>query len=135
MNCPRCGSELFRTGLGQCPECLEDLTGPPAPPGATARLTCVGCPKGGEFGRAYPITESRAVVGRGNRAAIKIDDPRISREHLVLEQSGGTWFVKELSPSNPTRLDHHWMHPGERRELHGSEVLRIGETYLRFEAA
>jgi hypothetical protein len=50
---------------------------------------------------------------------VVVEDPSVSRTHLLLEQLGGTWFVEDLGSRNGTYLN------GQR--ITGRRVVRPGD--------
>ena len=82
---------------------------------------------GVEGGRRIRIT-GRTTVGRGDEAALLIDDPEISRAHAVLGPTGEGLEIKDLGSLNGT-----WVN-GERISgptmLAAGDVVRIGTTRI-----
>jgi pSer/pThr/pTyr-binding forkhead associated (FHA) protein len=83
---------------------------------------------GGEV--EFPLEGDVLEVGREEGAAIRVDEPLVSRRHARLERRGDAWVVVDLGSTNFTRVN------GERvlreRELvHGDEV-RLGRALCRF---
>jgi len=71
-------------------------------------------------GRALlPIGSSRCTVGSSTESDLVVDDPSVSRTHLLLEQLGGAWFVEDLGSRNGTYLK------GQR--IMGRRVVRPGD--------
>jgi pSer/pThr/pTyr-binding forkhead associated (FHA) protein len=71
---------------------------------------------------AFPLDGEALEVGRDEDAAIRLDEPLVSRRHARIEKRGDSWVVMDLGSTNFTRVN------GERlrreRELaHGDEVL------------
>ncbi|MGY1632368.1 FtsK/SpoIIIE domain-containing protein [Geodermatophilus sp. SYSU D01186] len=60
---------------------------------------------GPEAGRALPLSRGRQVVGRGGAADIPLDDPDVSRRHLLVEVGSGELSVTDLGSTNGSRLD------------------------------
>ncbi len=69
-------------------------------------------------------------VGRDEEAAIRVDEPLVSRRHARLERRGEAWVVVDLGSTNFTRVN------GERlrreRELTHGDELRFGRAKCRF---
>lgn len=68
---------------------------------AAGRLTYV------ESGRASTMTVNpgeQVLIGRDPGARIRLSDPRVSRQHAIVQRSGNDWVVRDLGATNPTRL-------------------------------
>jgi hypothetical protein len=46
----------------------------------------------------------QVMIGRGVTAGVRLSDPKVSREHATITFSGGSWLVRDLGATNPTRL-------------------------------
>ena len=56
-------------------------------------------------GQAYEVTKERFVVGRGGRASdLSIDDPGVSRQHALIEQVGGAYYLVDMGSTNGVEL-------------------------------
>ena len=78
----------------------------------------------------FPLEGDSVEVGRDEGAAIRVDEPLVSRRHARLERRPDGWVVVDLASTNFTRVN------GERvrREqvlAHGDE-LRLGRAVCRF---
>jgi pSer/pThr/pTyr-binding forkhead associated (FHA) protein len=85
--------------------------------------------EGKNRGERFPLTE-RVVIGRDDRAEVKLDDAAISRRHARVYRSGDRYFVVDLRSSNGTQLN------GETVQSHPlrvGDLIRVGESLLRFE--
>ncbi|MFP5352071.1 MAG: FHA domain-containing protein [Actinomycetota bacterium] len=88
---------------------------------------------GVNIGMRSALTPGALRVGRGRECDIRIDDPALSRIHLVLQVSDGTVTVSDAGSTNGTFLngvrledDHRWT-PGEVIEAGGSLLgLELG---------
>lgn len=62
-------------------------------------------------GSRHLFTEGhRYRVGRDARADIILTDPRISRDHLLIDGTGDVWRIRDLASKNGTRLDGRLIH-------------------------
>jgi pSer/pThr/pTyr-binding forkhead associated (FHA) protein len=70
------------------------------------------------------------AVGRDEDAAIRVDEPLVSRRHASIERRGDGWVVVDLGSTNFTRVN------GERvrreRELAHGDELSFGRARLVF---
>lgn len=66
-----------------------------------------------------PLTADRCTVGSSTDSDLVVEDPSVSRTHVLLEQLGGAWFVEDLGSRNGTYLN------GQR--ITGRRVVRPGD--------
>jgi FHA domain-containing protein len=82
-------------------------------------------------GMRHPLTPPGVVIGRGNEADLRIDDPGISRRHAEIslaEGEGGTAVtVKDLGSTNGVILNGNRVDKAPVRD--GSEI-RLGNTVV-----
>lgn len=82
-------------------------------------------------GMKHPLSSPGVVIGRGNEADLKIDDPGISRRHaqITVHQSGAetTVTVVDLESTNGVILNGHKVSTGVVAD--GSEI-RLGNTII-----
>lgn len=82
-------------------------------------------------GMKHPLSPPGVVIGRGNEADLKIDDPGISRRHaqIKIHQSGSetTVTVIDLESTNGVVLNGHKVTTGVVSD--GSEI-RLGNTVI-----
>jgi pSer/pThr/pTyr-binding forkhead associated (FHA) protein len=69
------------------------------------------------------------VIGRGKAAGLAIKDPNISREHAVVEQEGGRYFLVDQRSTNGTLVNGQRI---TRREIADGDVAIICEHQVRF---
>ena len=78
----------------------------------------------------FPLDGEALDVGRDEDAAIRVNEPLVSRRHARLERRGDTWVVVDLGSTNFTRVN------GERvlreRQLAHGDELRLGRAKCRF---
>ena len=66
-----------------------------------------------------PLTADRCTVGSSTDSDLVVEDPSVSRTHVLFEQLGGAWFVEDLGSRNGTYLN------GQR--ITGRRVVRPGD--------
>ena len=100
--------------------------GPPAQP---ARLVVLSGP---EQGRAVVLAASgRAyVIGRAEGCDLVLSDEDVSREHAAVERGAGGFAIRDLGSKNGVEVGGAYI-AGER-QLADGEIIRVGETRLRF---
>jgi hypothetical protein len=97
--------------------------------GAEPRLVVERAP-GHTPGMEYDVGEG-AVLGRGDQAEIRLDDPFASSRHARLLRQGGIVVLEDLGSTNGTFLNEELLsgpqplHPGDRVRIGDSEF-----TYL-----
>jgi hypothetical protein len=93
--------------------------------GADPRLLVERAP-GHAPGMEYEIGEG-AVIGRGQKAEIRIEDTVMSARHARFKRQGGVIVVEDLGSTNGTFLNEELLggpqplHPGDRLQLGDSE--------------
>jgi hypothetical protein len=82
-------------------------------------------------GMRHPLTPPGVVIGRGNEAELRIDDPGISRRHaqisLTEAEAGTVVTVKDLGSTNGVILNGHRVEASQVTD--GSEI-RLGNTVI-----
>jgi len=101
---------------------------------AAARWVLVGI-EGAVKGRRIELAGERIKLGKApeaeDGARIEVlDDPYMSREHMVIERRGGGWHLRDVGSRNGTavneeRVDEHTLQHGD--------VIRAGQLALRVE--
>ena len=66
------------------------------------------------------------VVGRGDHADLKIDDPSVSSTHAELVRRGGAIHVKDLGSTNGTFVNSSRI--SAETELHDGDLVKFGEA-------
>lgn len=91
------------------PEAARGAAGP-APKARRGRATSKrrGTPthllvvEGENTGARAELADAPLLIGRGNDAAIKLDDDYVSTRHARVALSGDQWFVEDLGSTNGT---------------------------------
>jgi hypothetical protein len=113
------------------PELRAEPVQPAAPSGGSGRLVVVKSPSL-EEGRSYTLDSVALTVGRGaqNDLALRGDGFASAVHARVEPRDGGVWVSDEGSTNgtfvNGQRLE-------RPRKLSRGDVIRVGETDLRFE--
>jgi hypothetical protein len=86
--------------------------------------------KGDRTGHVFPLPKESAVsIGRAPTNDIAIKDTSISSEHCRIRPEGGVFVVHDLESTNGTFVNEKRI---TRHELAEGDVVRVGETHLRF---
>jgi pSer/pThr/pTyr-binding forkhead associated (FHA) protein len=72
---------------------------------------------------------SRLVIGRDMECDVRVDDPKISRLHCLIERKGGEYVAVDLDSHNGTMISG-W--PLTRQTLKHGDVLDMGVASLQF---
>lgn len=99
-----------------------------APPKRRGAPTHVAVVQGPNTGITAALAEAPILIGRGNDAAIRLDDDYVSTRHARIAASGDQWFVEDLGSTNGTYLGNQRLTQPTTIML-GSQV-RIGKTVL-----
>lgn len=97
--------------------------------GLDPRLVVERAP-GHTAGMEYEVGEG-AVLGRGDRAEIRLEDPFASSRHARLVRQGGAVVLEDMGSTNGTYLNEELL--GGPQPLHPGDRVRIGDsefTYL-----
>lgn len=111
---------------------LEDPHASLTPSVATAAMPCLTVISGGTIGKVCTLPIGQAtVIGRGTDANLRLEDPRISRQHAKITiDSKGTAVLEDLGSSNGTFLNGS---PIQRQELKEGNQLQLGSgAILKF---
>lgn len=78
-----------------------------------------------------PMNKSTLIIGRGAEADIILEDPKISRQHVVIQAMGGRCLVNDLGTTNGTYLGNNRLQAGQPAEWSPERPLRLGSHNLR----
>ncbi|MHB1539631.1 MAG: FHA domain-containing protein [Solirubrobacteraceae bacterium] len=81
-------------------------------------------------GMIYDL-DGDALLGRGDRAEIRLEDPFASSAHARIFEQGGILAVEDLGSTNGTYLNEELLE--SPRPLHPGDRLRIGDSEFTFE--
>ncbi len=84
--------------------------------------------EGGNKGESISLDHAPLLIGRGNDAAIRLDDDYVSTRHARIASSGEQWYVEDLGSTNgtyigPTRIT-------QATALQLGTQIRIGKTIM-----
>jgi pSer/pThr/pTyr-binding forkhead associated (FHA) protein len=85
---------------------------------------------GHDSGMIYDL-DGELVLGRGDRAAIRLEDPFASSKHARIYEQGNIFVVEDLGSTNGTYLNEELLETP--RPLHPGDRLRIGDSEFAFE--
>jgi hypothetical protein len=93
------------------------------------RLVVARAP-GHEPGMIYDL-DGDVVLGRGDQAEIRLEDPYASARHAHIFEQGGILAIEDLGSTNGTYLNEELLETP--RPLHPGDRLRIGDSEFAFE--
>jgi hypothetical protein len=82
-------------------------------------------------GDEYDLRDG-AVLGRGDAADIRLDDPYASSRHARIARQGDVLVVEDLNSTNGTYLNGHLLEGPQ--PLHPGDRIRIGDNEFSFQA-
>jgi hypothetical protein len=85
---------------------------------------------GHDAGMIYDL-DGDLVLGRGDHAEIRLEDPFASSRHARIYEQAGTLVVEDLRSTNGTYLNEELLETP--RPLHPGDHVRIGESEFVFE--
>jgi hypothetical protein len=97
--------------------------------GRAARLVVERAP-GHDPGMIYDL-EGDLVLGRGDRAEIRLEDPFASARHARVYEQGNVIVIEDLGSTNGTYLNEELLE--SPRPLHPGDRVRIGDSEFTFE--
>ena len=96
-----------------------------------ARRLVVERAPGHQPGMIYDL-DGDLVLGRGERAEIRLEDPFASAQHARIYEQGNAVVIEDLHSTNGTYLNEELLQAP--RPLHPGDRVRIGESEFAFEA-
>ena len=97
--------------------------------GRDPRLVVERAP-GHDPGMIYDL-DADVVLGRGDRAEIRLDDPFASSRHARVYRQGNILVIEDLRSTNGTYLNEELLQTP--RPLHPGDRIRIGDSEFTFE--
>jgi FHA domain len=85
---------------------------------------------GHEPGMIYDL-DGELVLGRGERAEIRLEDPFASARHALIYEQGNAVVIEDLGSTNGTYLNEELLQTA--RPLHPGDRVRIGDSEFSFE--
>jgi hypothetical protein len=85
---------------------------------------------GHESGMIYDV-DGDLVLGRGDRAEIRLEDPFASSQHARIYEQGNIVVIADLGSTNGTYLNEEVLQ--SPRPLHPGDRVRIGDSEFTFE--
>jgi hypothetical protein len=86
---------------------------------------------GEQKGEDFRVRDGQNTLGSSPEADIVIRDPTVTGKHASLRYKDGKFFLTDLDSSNGTFINDN-AEPIAREELKDNDVVRVGETSLKF---
>jgi hypothetical protein len=83
--------------------------------------------EGFERGRVFADLPTPVTIGREEDNTIQLNDERVSRFHVKIQEDGGRIILTDLDSTNGTRINGH---PVQMRVLQAGDQLSIGRSIL-----
>ncbi len=83
-------------------------------------------------GKSFALEGNEALIGRGTKCQVQLQDPKISRQHARIRFEEGIPIIEDLKSSHGTLVN------GQRvlsAELKAGDEITLGDTTLGFEPA
>jgi pSer/pThr/pTyr-binding forkhead associated (FHA) protein len=98
----------------------------PKEAGVYFRLVCL---TGANKGESYVILGNRIVIGRSDKADIKLNDTKASREHAEITKVGANYVITDLGSQNGIIVNEKKL---TQSQLSESDKVIIGQTVFKF---
>ena len=98
----------------------------PKDAGTYYRLVCL---TGTGKGESYILSGNRIIIGRGDKADIKLNDTKASREHVEITKVGIQWVATDLGSQNGIIVNDKKV---TQSQLNEGDKIIIGQTVLKF---
>ena len=79
--------------------------------------------------RSFPLNKDQIVIGRSSEANLKLVHPLISRKHCVVEKRDGSFFIRNISTTNPIIFNDHDI---TEKRLYAGDEIKIGTFSVTF---
>ena len=122
------GARVPEAARGAATRSRKAPTAAKAPPKRRGSPTHVLVTEGANTGERADLDNAPILIGRGNDAAIRLDDDYVSTRHARIAASGDQWFVEDLGSTNGTYIGSVRITQPTTLTL-GTQV-RIGKTIL-----
>lgn len=98
----------------------------PKEAGVYYRLVCL---TGGNKGESYVLLGNRIVIGRSDKADIRLNDTKASREHAEITKVGENWVATDLGSQNGVVVNDKKI---TQMQLNEGDKLIVGQTVFKF---
>lgn len=96
---------------------------------SSPRSACIVVIHGEHLGRRVDIEDRQVMIGRSDEAELHFNHRSVSREHCLIWREDGTYRIRDLNATNPTRVNEKKV--GESVLVDGDRIT-VGENILKF---
>jgi pSer/pThr/pTyr-binding forkhead associated (FHA) protein len=86
---------------------------------------------GAQKGEDFRLHEGKNTVGKATGSDITLHDPAVSAMHASISYKDGKFVITDLDSTNGTFINND-SDPLARVELRDNDIIRVGETSLKF---
>lgn len=86
---------------------------------------------GGRVGESFPVRGERMSIGRRPDSDVFLDDVTVSRDHALLVERGGQWYLDDCGSLNGTYVNRERI---ESQRLEEGDEVQVGKYKLTFHA-
>lgn len=98
----------------------------PKEAGVYHRLVCL---TGATKGESYALVGNRIIIGRSEKADIRLNDTKTSREHLEISKVGEKWVATDLGSQNGVVINDAKI---TQKQLSEGDKIIVGQTVFKF---
>jgi hypothetical protein len=81
-------------------------------------------------GEAFQVTKDRFIIGRGKQSSdLTIKDPNVSRQHAMIEFSGGQYYIVDMGSTNG--VEYHGQRV-QRKVINEGDTFKVCDHELNF---
>ncbi len=81
-------------------------------------------------GETFPVTKDRFIIGRGKQTSdLTIKDPNVSRQHAMIEFSGGQYYIVNMGSTNGVEYNGQRV---QRKVINEGDTFRVCDHELNF---
>jgi len=102
------------------------------PPFGAPHVFVLAVVEGDDPAAVYRILRSESVLGRAERADLRIDDPEISNRHCVLFVDGPLCGLRDVGSRNGTFVNGRRLRPDVLERLRHLDEIEVGSVRLVF---
>ena len=94
-----------------------------------AKEACLVVIYGMDLGKKFPLDRPSFVIGRSDKADIRVDQEAISRNHCKLINTGKAVILRDLNSTNGTFVNDRMV---EEYTLHDGDFIKVGRCIFKF---
>jgi hypothetical protein len=81
-------------------------------------------------GEAFQVTKDRFIIGRGKQTSdLTIKDPNVSRQHAMIEFSGGQYYIVDMGSTNGVEYNGQRV---QRKVINEGDTFKVCDHELNF---